>query len=185
MKKTRHPSENTSTPNQVAFETFYNDHYGAISRYVARRVPASSSDAVIAATFVVAWHKFTSVPSPTLAWLYRIAYYEVVREWGVLGRHPQTAELNDLILTDTAPLEEVLDVSKAFSQLSDSDAELLRLVYWENLSRSEIAEVLSLSVNAVSVRHHRALDRLSGALGRLSSVTRADRPTNQHPKEKP
>jgi DNA-directed RNA polymerase specialized sigma24 family protein len=58
-------------------------------------------------------------------------------------------------------------------------------VYWEDLSRSEIAEVLGLSVNAVNVRHHRALDRLSGALNRLSSVARADQPTNPIHKEKP
>ena len=88
-------------------------------------------------------------------------------------------------LIDTAPLEEVLDVSKAFSQLSDSDTELLRLVYWENLSRSEIAEVLGLSVNAVNVRYHRALERVSGALNRMDSVARADQSTIPNPKEKP
>ena len=174
----------------MEFEAFYKDHYRAISRYVARRVPANSFDGVVAATFVVAWSKFTSVPNPSLAWLYRIAHFEVAREWGIIGRHPQTAELNsaelnDLDLIDTAPLEEVLDVSKAFSQLSDSDTELLRLVYWENLSRSEIAEVLGLSVNAVNVRYHRALERVSGALNRMDSVARADQSTIPNPKEKP
>jgi RNA polymerase sigma-70 factor (ECF subfamily) len=185
MKKARQTSENRTSPSQGEFEKFYNDNYRAVSRYIARRVPASSFDGVVAATFVAAWRKLTTVPSPSLAWLYRIAHYEVVREWQVLGRHPQTVELNDLDLIDTAPLEEVLDVSKAFSQLSDIDAELLRLVYWEDLSRSEIAEVLGLSVNAVNVRHHRALDRLSGALNRLSSAARADQPTNPIHKEKP
>ncbi len=185
MKKNRRPSENTSTPSQGEFEAFYTDNYRAISRYVARRVPANSYDTVVASTFVVAWRKFTAVPSPSLAWLYRIASYEVARERGLLGRQPQTAELNDLDLIDTAPLEEVLDVAKAFSQLSESDAELLRLMYWENLSRNEIAELLGLSVNAVNVRYHRALERVSGALNRLASVARADQPTNSNPKENP
>jgi RNA polymerase sigma-70 factor, ECF subfamily len=185
MNESRRPSKNASKPSQGEFETFYNDHYRAVSRYVARRVPSNSFDSVVAATFVVAWRKFTTVPNPSLAWLYRIASFEVAREWGLLGRHPQTAELNDLDLIDTAPLEEVLDVSKAFSQLSDGDAELLRLVYWENLSRSEIAEVLGLSVNAVNVRYHRAIERVSGALHRLDSASRADQSTNSNPKEKP
>ena len=185
MKTNRRPSKNASTPSQGEFETFYNDHYRAVSRYVARRVPANSFDGVVAATFVIAWRKFTSVPNPSLAWLYRIAGFEVARERELLGRQPQTAELNDLDLIDTTPLEDVLDVSKAFSQLSESDAELLRLVYWENLSRNEIADVLGLSVNAVNVRYHRALERVSGAVNRLSSTVRADQPTNPNPKEKP
>jgi RNA polymerase sigma-70 factor (ECF subfamily) len=183
MKKSRRPSEIASMPNQGEFEAFYNDHYGAISRYVARRVPASSHDELVAAAFVVAWQKFATVASPSLAWLYRIASYEVAHERRRLGRQPQVVELNDLHLIDTAPLEEVFDVSKAFSQLSESDAELLRLVYWENLSRNEIAEVFGLSVNAVNVRYHRALGRLSGALDRLASVAGADQSTNPSPKE--
>jgi len=185
MKTNRRRSENASTPCQGQFETFYNDHFRAISRYVARRIPASSFDGVVAATFVVAWRKFATAPNPSLAWLYRIASFEVARERELLGRQPQTADLNDLDLIDTTPLEDVLDVSKAFSQLTESDAELLRLVYWENLSRNEIADVLGLSVNAVNVRYHRALDRVSGAVNRLASTARADQPTNRNPKEKP
>lgn len=183
MKKSRRTNEIALMPNQREFEAFYNDHYDAISRYVARRVPASSHDELVAAAFVVAWRKFATVTSPSLAWLYRIASYEVAHERRRLGRAPQVAELNDLQLIDTAPLEEVFDVSIAFSQLSESDAELLRLVYWENLSRNEIAEVLGLSVNAVNVRYHRALDRLSGTLNRLTSVADEGHSTNPFPKE--
>ena len=170
-------------PGQGEFEAFYNDHYGAISRYVARRLPASSHDEVVAAAFVVAWRKFTTATTPSLAWLYRIASYEVAHERRRLGRQPGVVVLNDLQLIDTAPLEEVLDVSKAFSQLSESDAELLRLVYWENLSRHEIADVFGTSVNAVNVRHHRALDRLSGAISRLVNVARVEQSAQPTPKE--
>ena len=183
MKTNRRLRENASTPSRGEFEAFYNEHYGAVSRYVARRVPTSSHDEVVAAAFVVAWRKIASVASPSLAWLYRIVSYEVAHERRRLGRQPQFAELNDLLLIDIAPLEEVIDVSRAFSRLSDTDAELLRLVYWENLSRNEIAEVLGISVNAVNVRHHRALGRLSAALHRLASVTNADEPAIPSPEE--
>lgn len=183
MTKSRRPSENTSTPSRDAFEMFYNDHYRALSRYVARRVPASSHDEVVAAAFVVAWRKFTTVADPSLAWLYRIASYEVAHERRRLGRQPRVAELDDLHLIDIVPLEEVFEVSEAFSQLSESDAELLRLVYWENLNRNDIAEILGTSVNAVNVRHHRALERLSGAISRLAVVAQADEVTNPFPKE--
>jgi RNA polymerase sigma factor (sigma-70 family) len=155
-------------------------HYDAISRYVARRLPVSSHDEVVAATFVVAWRKFADASDPSLPWLYRVASYEVAHERRRIGRQPHEAELNDLHLTDSSPLEEVFDVSRAFSQLSESDAELLRLVFWEGLSRREIADVLSTSVNAVNVRYHRALDRLAGAVSRLSNTGQTINPT---PKE--
>ena len=138
---------------------------------------------MVAAAFVVAWRKFATVTSPSLAWLYRIASYEVAHERRRLGHQPRFTELDDLSLIDTVPLDEVFDVSKAFSQLSESDGELLRLVYWENLSRTDIAEVLGTSVNAVNVRHHRALDRLSGAISRLNDLARADQATNPIPEE--
>ncbi|MGC2169094.1 MAG: sigma-70 family RNA polymerase sigma factor [Acidimicrobiales bacterium] len=154
----------------TVFESFYRDHYAAISRYVARRLPPSSHDEVVAATFVIAWQKFAQVPEPSLTWLYRIASYEVAHERRRMGRHPEAAQLNDLHLIDSSPLQELFDVSRAFSQLSESDADLLRLIYWENLSRSEIAEVLGTSVNAVNVRCHRALERLAGAASRLANL---------------
>jgi RNA polymerase sigma-70 factor, ECF subfamily len=180
MSASRRTQQDVRTTPTSAFEPFYRKHYDAISRYIARRVPPSSHDEVVASTFVVAWRKFANVSDPSLTWLYRIASYEVAHERRRIDRHPQGAELNDLQLTDSSPLEEVLDVSRAFSQLSESDAELLRLVYWENLSRSEIADVLGTSVNALNVRYHRALERLAGAVNRQFNT---DRSANLSPKE--
>jgi RNA polymerase sigma-70 factor (ECF subfamily) len=43
--------------------------------------------------------------------------------------------------------------------LDESDQEILRLVLWDELPREDIAQVLGLSVNAVNVRYHRALQK--------------------------
>lgn len=178
MNTNQPPTSSTRPPTRSEFEAFYREHYAAVSRFVIRRVALSAHDDVVAATFVVAWRKFSTVTNPSLAWLYRIASYEVSGEYRRQGRQAQVVELNDLNLVGSAPVGDVVDVSRAFSQLSESDAELLRLVYWENLSRSEIAEVLGLSVNAVNVRYHRALERFSGALSRLDVIAGRVEPTN-------
>jgi RNA polymerase sigma factor (sigma-70 family) len=183
MKSIRRHDRDAEQLSRIQFEEFYRSHYNAISRYVARRLPASSHDEVVAEVFVVAWRKSTTAAEPSLPWLYRIARYEVNHERRRLGRHPVVAELNDLGLTDTLPLEDVFDFSRALDQLSESDAELLRLVHWEELSRIDIAEVLGCSVNAANVRYHRALDRLSGALDRLTNTAYA-KPTD-HCQENP
>jgi RNA polymerase sigma-70 factor (ECF subfamily) len=67
-----------------------------------------------------------------------------------------------------------MDISSAFSQLSESDQEVLRLVYWEDLRRNEIAQVLGCSINVVNVRIHRALDRFRGALSRTDATSSPD-----------
>jgi RNA polymerase sigma-70 factor (ECF subfamily) len=143
-------------------------------------VPPSSHDEVVAAAFVVAWKKFALVENPTLPWLYRIASFEVAHERRRLGRIPVTVELPDLGATDSYALEDVMDISSAFTSLSDTDRDVLRLLYWEDLRRSEIAEVLGCTINALNVRIHRAHEHLRRALPqveRLSDI--ADHPPTE------
>jgi len=168
---------NALRANSDDFEAFYNDHYDPISLYVARRLPPASHDEVVVSTFVVAWRKFAETREPSLSWLYRIASFEVAHERRRLRREPRLAELNDLELIDTLPKNEVIDISGALSQLTFRDAEILRMIYWENLSRDEVSKVLGISVNSVNVRHHRALDRLSGAVSRLSNINETTTPS--------
>jgi RNA polymerase sigma factor (sigma-70 family) len=165
------------------FEQFYRAHYDVVSNYVARRLSPSAHDEVVAATFVVAWRKFDKVSTPSLPWLYRIAAFEVAHERRRAARSSQVAAVSDLNLTESYPFENVIDISAAFSQLSDSDAELLRLLYWEQLSRLDAAQVLGCSVNTLNVRYHRALDRLASSLHRLSNLASDLDASSQLPKE--
>jgi RNA polymerase sigma-70 factor, ECF subfamily len=159
------------------FEEFYRRHFAALSRFVTRRLPAISHDEVLAAAFVVAWKKFETVERPSLPWLYRIAALEVANERRRLGRKPEVVELSDVHLIDKYALEDVMDISSAFSKLNDGDQEILRLLFWEDLSRPEIAVVLNCSVNTLNARIQRALERLRGALSREELITK----NRQHP----
>lgn len=151
-------------PEPLAFEQLFREHYASVARYVARRLPRESLDDVVSSTFVVAWRKFDHVEGPNLLWLYRIAGYEVAHERRRLARHPQREILGDLGLTDSLPLEEVIDLAFAFSQLSEDDADLLRMIHWEQLERSDVAELLGCTVNTLNVRYHRAKERLVTAI---------------------
>ncbi|MDQ4052872.1 MAG: sigma-70 family RNA polymerase sigma factor, partial [Actinomycetota bacterium] len=59
---------------------------------------------------------------------------------------------------------DVPDLAEALAALPGTDAELLRLWAWEQLSPSEIAEVLEITANAASVRLHRAKEKLRAQL---------------------
>jgi len=66
MKTNRRHRETASTPSRGEFEDFYNEHYAAVSRYVARRVPTRSHDEVVAAVFVVGQAAEGNVLTPLL-----------------------------------------------------------------------------------------------------------------------
>ena len=170
MRRRPRPAEPPEGRTLRRFEEFYRDNFSALSQYVARRLPSSSRDEVVAAAFVAAWKKFASVDAPSLPWLYRIASFEVSHERRRLGRAPVSVELPDLRATDEFDLEDVIDISNAFTTLSPRDQEVLRLIYWEGLSRSDAADTLGCSVNALNVRLHRAQARLRATVpSRVSS----------------
>jgi RNA polymerase sigma-70 factor (ECF subfamily) len=56
------------------------------------------------------------------------------------------------------------DLQRALAALRREDRELLRLWAWEDLTPGEIAAVLGVTANAVSIRLHRAKARLAARL---------------------
>ncbi|MFD2613029.1 FliA/WhiG family RNA polymerase sigma factor [Paenibacillus gansuensis] len=56
---------------------------------------------------------------------------------------------------------------KAIERLTEKERTVVSLLYYEDLSLSEIAEVMSLSPSRISQLHSKAILRLRGSLGRL------------------
>ena len=57
-----------------------------------------------------------------------------------------------------------LQVTALIDRLRPKDAEILRLIVWEELSHAEVAGVFGCSTNAVAIRWHRAIRRLRMSL---------------------
>jgi RNA polymerase sigma-70 factor (ECF subfamily) len=150
---------------RAEFEFFFRENYRWLRRYVARRIPESRVDDVVASSFIVAWKKYENVSEPSLPWLVRIAHFEVSNAARKSNRAANEIE----IVFDNVP--DVTDdrfdgsaVRRALAHLDPSDQELLRLVHWDELSRTEIAEALGLTLNAVNVRYHRALKKFESQM---------------------
>jgi RNA polymerase sigma-70 factor (ECF subfamily) len=60
--------------------------------------------------------------------------------------------------------EEDREMLEALSRLKESDQEVLRLTAWEELTASEIAAVLNITVSAAEKRIQRALQRLTNVV---------------------
>lgn len=166
------------------FELFYRTHYRAVSQFVLRRLPFDSHDDVVASIFVVAWCKFASAPEPSLAWLYRIASFEIAHERRCLARRPKVVELRDDEMSTDLSTPSTGVVAAALQQLSNADTELLRLLLVEQLGRKEAATVLGCSVETLNVRLHRVRTRLTNALHRISNSSLDDASAEDRSKEK-
>jgi RNA polymerase sigma factor (sigma-70 family) len=174
--------------DDVRFAQLYDRCYGAIRDYCSRRVAVDAVDDAVADTFLTVWRRLDQVPAgeEALMWTYGIAYRVIGHQWRSTARRRR---LQDRLRTvDARPMaaadEDTHDdagnrlVLAALARLGDTDAEVLRLVAWEQLSIAEVATVLGIAPDAARQRLHRARRKLAYAYSALQSrPTSPDAPT--------
>ncbi len=161
------------------FRRLFDDHYRIVMAYALRRTSASDdANDVTNETFTVAWRRLEDVPEDRdgqVSWLLATARRVLAnthrgqrRRRALLSR--VQAEGTDTDSRDIGEAAtEVALVRAALAELAEVDREILRLAAWEDLPHAQIAEILDLSVSAVSVRLHRARQRLGEALALLEA----------------
>jgi RNA polymerase sigma-70 factor (ECF subfamily) len=162
------------------YRLLYERHWRRVRAYALRRSSnASAADDVVADVFLTAWRRFGDVPSDNeLAWLLGVARRVLSNTHrGDARRERLLARLHEAHQTspteqdgiEAASDDERVDrVRAALTRLRDSDAEILQLASWEQLSHAQIAVVLDCSINAVAIRLHRARQRLAEELAKES-----------------
>lgn len=152
---------------QIVFAAVYEQHYGAVHAYAARRVGLDAADEVAAETFLIAWRRFDAMPQLTpLPWLYGVARHLVLRHYDrarreTLAREAVEHERPSGLARDGANDVAVWD---AWDRLRPSDREVLALIAWEELTVAEAASVLGCPAPQFSVRLFRARRRLGRLL---------------------
>jgi RNA polymerase sigma factor for flagellar operon FliA len=76
------------------------------------------------------------------------------------AKNPES-KVGEFFLKDT--------LTKAIERLTEKERIVVSLFYYEDLSLSEIAEVMNLSPSRISQLHSKAILRLRGALGRMKT----------------
>ncbi len=166
----------------LRFDLLYEAHFQAVYAFVARRVPRRSDVAdLVSEVFTVAWRKLGDIPEPPADrwWLYATARRVVATERRTRTRRSRLESRLENELSRRLQLGEsdgVLEarVADLFGQLRSKDREVLELVLWEQLSHAEAAAVLGCTVNAATVRYHRALNRLRRQLGEPGGPSAAE-----------
>ena len=151
-----------------------------LRRYLARRTDPATADDVLAETLLVCWRRRGDVPDPALPWAYGVARHCLANAERSVRRQRRTA--GRLAVVDP-PVERSPEpgsrddaLHDALARLAADDAELLRLWAWEQLTPSEIATVLEVTPNAVSIRLTRARARLREELGKVEAAAGHEEP---------
>ena len=158
---------------RARFEELAPELVEPLRRFLARRTDPATADDVLAETLLVCWRRIDDVPEPALPWAYGVAR-NCLANAHRSGRRQQRVAAR-LAVVD--PPREAADpvgsrddaLHEALDRLREDDAELLRLWAWEQLTPAEIATVLGVTANAVSIRLHRARGKLRDELGKVEA----------------
>jgi RNA polymerase sigma-70 factor (ECF subfamily) len=172
--------------DEVRFGQLYERCHRPIRDFCARRVPPDAVDDVVADTFLTVWRRLAEVPAgdAALVWMYGIAYRVIRHQWRSLARRGRLQErlrtvgFRPAAAADDAIVDGVESrrVLGALALLGDTDAEVLRLVAWEQLSVAGVAAVLGIEPDTARQRLHRARRNLARQYDCLQS-----RPTSTTP----
>jgi len=170
------PAGGSDADARERFEALAAEVVEPVRRFLARRTDRDTADDVLSETLLVCWRRLDEVPEPALPWVYGVARLCLANA----GRSDRRQRRLAARITVVDPPEEAVRepdppdprVAAALEAMRPEEAELLRLWAWEQLGPGEIAEVLGVTPNAVSIRLHRArgkfveeLRKIDGAAG--------------------
>ncbi len=158
--------------NPNAFAPIYEKYYITIFRFTLQRVEnehiASEivSDVFAKAIFNLKKYKFKGAPFS--AWLYRVAYNEIVTlyrkqkrnrivnipdgSWSLLeGEEDEKKEDNSL---------SIKQLKQSLQKLKSNEVELIEMRFFEERAFKEIGEILEITTENARVKTHRAIKKL-------------------------
>lgn len=157
--------------DRAALEALLAGVQGPLYRYLRHLMnDADLAEDVLQETLMQIYRKITWLREPTLllAWAFRIASREAFRKLRVRQRLSETA-LDDADPVETEPLDRDVVLLEALprhlASISPASRSVLTLHYVEELSLSEIADILGLSQGTVKSRLAYGLAQLRVALG--------------------
>lgn len=161
----------------VEFTALVHHHGDAIRAFLWRRasgldVGVSAVEDIEAEVWATAWQKREQLPleaAAQLPWLYTIARNLTANHIRkTVNRRNKVATLfsSEAVSSAEAIVVADLTLQGALAVLTSAEREVMVLSVWENLGPAEIATLLDITPNAVSLRIHKARQKISDYLER-------------------
>ena len=162
--------------SRTRFDAVVREVLEPVRRYLARRVDAPTAEDVLSETLVVLWRRLPDVPDgEEIPYAIGVARLQLRNALRALRRQERlvarivTVDPPTEVPPDDGPDPRVDLVREALGLLREADAEVLRLHAWDVLAVTDIARVLDVTPNAVSIRLHRARRRLADAIRKIEA----------------
>lgn len=159
-----------------SFESSYRECYPKVLAYIRRRTEDAVAEDLCAEAFTRAWSGWPPRRKQALPWLYGIARNVVLEHYrGRSHTLPLESVAPEYVREPSAEDHATAsaDLSRALSQLSQADREILTLHAWEGLSPSDIGAALGITANSARVRLHRSRTRLADLMKESANTTGA------------
>lgn len=167
----------SSDQQRETFRAFYTEHYRLVLTVAEQRLRGlSAAEDAAAETFRIAWGHHRDGGELSLPWVYRTLRNVIGNEYRRLRRSEELTQAAGPVLAraDAEEPADALHIRRCIAELPDAERELIRMVYWEDLSSAEIAGILDCSAPAARVRLHRARRRLEALLNGRPGVVGVD-----------
>ena len=150
--------------NRRAYAMLLDEARGWLKGYYRRRVPPEQLEDLVQETLISLHRKLSSYDParPFLPWLAAIARYRWIDHLRKLSRGDDPATHAEVATESEEPaIAAKLSLERLLENLSDSQAEAIRLVKVQGYSISEAAETTGQSEPLVKVNIHRGIKKLA------------------------
>ncbi len=165
----------SSTDKRVIFGEVYDELADSLYRHCFFRVnDKEKAEDIVQETFMKFWrelHKGVDITYPK-AWVFRSARNSIIDHYRKKKSDSLDIKIEDgfdphnehdhIEISDKAEISLVME---KMQDLDDVDREVLLLRYVDDLPMSDIAHVMDSTTNAVTVRVHRAVEKLRVKIG--------------------
>jgi RNA polymerase sigma-70 factor (ECF subfamily) len=158
--------------DRQAFEDLYARYARSVFGLALRRLgDHGRAEDAVQETFTSIWKSAKSYRSdrgPGAPWLYAVARNAIVDRFRSQGR--EEFEVPERATGDPGPDERAETswvawrVHRAFSELPESERQVIELAYWGEMSQSEVADFLGIPLGTVKTRTRSGLARLADLL---------------------
>ena len=163
--------EQVAAGESTAFRQLYDLSYGRVARYVQKVVGNDSlADDILVQTYTVAWQKSANFKGNgrITTWLIGIARNIMFREFRKVKNHVPFEEEHGAADTESQFQVEVESTNAALKAalqiLKVKHREILELVFYQEFSYMEVAELIGIPENTVKTRVFHAKQALKDVL---------------------